>query len=226
MKNIALKIKNVTKSYQMGKNNIVQALCGVDFEAKKGEMVAIMGPSGSGKSTLLNMLGVLDQPTSGTVMVGDSKTKTLSRKQLAALRNRHIGYIFQNYSLIPSLTALENVMLPLKYAGTKKSKAKEIALEELEKVGLKERADHLPNELSGGQQQRVAIARALVNNPDIILADEPTGNLDTKSGKEIMDMIIKLNKESGQTFVMVTHNPDVAKLCHRIIRVVDGRIVI
>jgi putative ABC transport system ATP-binding protein len=225
MKETALKIKDVVKTYEMGKKNIVYALNGVNLAINKGEMVAIMGPSGSGKSTLLNMLGILDRPTKGEVLIGDLNTSDLSRSKLAAIRNLHIGYIFQNYSLIPSLTALENVILPLKYAGMKKSAAKEKALEELDKVGLKDRADHLPTELSGGQQQKVAVARALVNNPDIILADEPTGNLDTKSGNEIIAMMLKLNKELGQTFVMVTHNPEVAKKCHRIIHVVDGKIV-
>lgn len=225
MNEIALNVKDVVKTYEMGRDNLVHALNSVNLVIKKGEMVAIMGPSGSGKSTLLNMLGILDKPTKGRVLIGDLNTSELSRSKLASIRNIHIGYIFQNYSLIPSLTALENVILPLKYAGMKKTVAKERALEELNKVGLIDRANHLPNELSGGQQQRVAVARALVNNPDIVLADEPTGNLDTKSGHEIIAMMLKLNKELGQTFVMVTHNPEVAKMCHRIINVVDGKIV-
>ena len=225
MNKVALKIKDVVKTYEMSKNNVIHALNGVNLSINKGEMVAIMGPSGSGKSTLLNILGILDKPTKGEVLIGGLDTSAFSRSKLAGIRNIHIGYIFQNYSLIPSLTALENIILPLKYAGMKRSVAKERALEELDKIGLRDRANHLPTELSGGQQQRVAIARALVNNPDIILADEPTGNLDTKSGQEIMAMMLKLNKELKQTFVMVTHNPKVAKMCHRTIHVVDGKII-
>ena len=219
-----LKVEKVTKSYKLSKTNFVNALNGVDIDIKKGEMVAVMGPSGSGKSTLLNMLGALDKPTEGEVMVGDETISRMNSKKLAALRNRKMGFIFQNYDLIPTLNALENVMLPLRYAGIKGKEARERAEAELEKVGLTDRIKHLPSELSGGQQQRVAIARALVNKPEIILADEPTGNLDTKSGNEIIEMIKKLNKEEGQTFVMVTHNPDVAKICDRIIKVVDGKI--
>jgi ABC-type lipoprotein export system ATPase subunit len=219
-----LKVEKVKKSYKLSKENFVNALNGVDLDIKKGEMVAVMGPSGSGKSTLLNMLGALDKPTEGEVMVGNESIGKMSSKKLASLRNRKMGFIFQNYDLIPTLTALENVVLPLKYAGVKSKEAKRRAEEELKKVGLSDRIKHLPSELSGGQQQRVAIARALVNNPEIILADEPTGNLDTKSGNEIISMIIKLNKELGQTFIIVTHNPDVAKICDRIIKVIDGKI--
>lgn len=218
-----LQTTDLKKIYKLSKTNAVKALNGVDIEIKSGEMVAIMGPSGSGKSTLLNMLGALDKPSEGEVSVGDEKVSGMKSKQLAKLRNKKMGFIFQNYDLIPTLTAMENVMLPLKYAGIKGGKAKEIAKKELERVGLTDRANHLPKELSGGQQQRVAIARALANDPEIILADEPTGNLDTKSGDEIINMMIDLNKK-GQTFIIVTHNPDVAKICNRTIKVVDGKI--
>lgn len=217
-----LQTKGLKKFYKLGKNNLVNALNGVDLVINKGEMVAVMGPSGSGKSTLLNMLGALDKPSSGEVVIDGEKISKMSERKLSFLRNQKIGFIFQNYDLIPTLTALENVMLPLKYAGVKKSISRTKASQELERVGLLDREKHLPSELSGGQQQRVAIARALVNKPDIILADEPTGNLDTKSGKEIVDMMIKLNKEHKQTFIIVTHNPDIAKICNRIIKVVDG----
>lgn len=217
-----LQTKGLKKFYKLGKNNLVNALNGVDLVINKGEMVAVMGPSGSGKSTLLNMLGALDKPSSGEVVIDGEKISKMSERKLSFLRNQKIGFIFQNYDLIPTLTALENVMLPLKYAGVKKSISRTKASQELERVGLLDREKHLPSELSGGQQQRVAIARALVNKPDIILADEPTGNLDTKSGKEIVDMMIKLNKEYKQTFIIVTHNPDIAKICNRIIKVVDG----
>lgn len=224
MNNIAIKVKDLKKTYKLSKSNFVNALNGVDLEIKKGEMVAIMGPSGSGKSTLLNMLGVLDKPTEGKIIIGGEETGMLRSNKLAFLRNKKIGFIFQNYDLIPTLNAFENVMLPLKYAGVKRSVARDRALKELEGVGLSERVKHFPRELSGGQQQRVAIARALVNNPEIILADEPTGNLDTKSGEEIIKMMIELNEKTNQTFIIITHNPEVAKICHRVINVVDGKI--
>jgi len=206
------------------KGVVVHALNGIDLEIKKGELVAIMGPSGSGKSTLLNMLGILDEPTSGHVYIKGENITDIKLRKLPEVRANELGFVFQSFNLIPTLTALENVILPLKYSKVSKSKRKKMAENALKTVGLSDRMNHTPNELSGGQRQRVAIARSLVNNPAIIFGDELTGELDTKMTKEIMELIVKLNNK-GQTFIIVTHNPEVAKLCKRTIIMRDGKIV-
>jgi putative ABC transport system ATP-binding protein len=212
----------VTKIYQMGEVE-VRALNGVTVMVDRGEMVSIMGPSGSGKSTLMNILGCLDRPTGGEYYLDDEKVSDLNDDQLAIIRNRKVGFIFQSFNLLTRATALANVELPLRYAGVTTGRS-EIAKAALEKVGLGNRIHHKPFELSGGQQQRVAIARALVNNPAIIMADEPTGNLDSKSGREIMDILLNLNR-NGATVIIVTHDPTVGEQTQRIIRVKDGLIV-
>jgi len=217
-----IRIENMTKIYQMGEIQ-VHALRGVSFEVNKGEVLAIMGPSGSGKSTLMNMIGCLDAPTSGDYYLEGELVSTLADDQLALVRNRKIGFVFQQFNLLARATALANVELPLRYAG-KNGSRKDLARKALEAVGLGDRIMHQPNELSGGQQQRVAIARALVNEPAIILADEPTGNLDTKSGDEIMKLLLDLNKTQGTTLLIVTHDPEVAKVAKRIIYLRDGMI--
>jgi len=202
---------------------VVHALNGVGLDIKKGDLVAIVGPSGSGKSTLLNMLGLLDDPTAGQIFINGRNVTTIKRREIPIIRSRELGFVFQSFNLVTTLTALENVMLPLRYAGVGMKRRKEMAQQALEEVGLGNRLHHLPSELSGGQQQRVAIARSIVNSPSIIFGDELTGELDSKMTIEIMSLITKLNK-SGQTFVIVTHNPDVAKRCKRIIHMKDGKI--
>lgn len=206
------------------KGVVVHALNGVDIEIKEGELVAIMGPSGSGKSTLLNMLGLLDEPTSGKMFLRGENITKIKTGKLPEVRSRELGFVFQSFNLIPSLTALENVMLPLKYSKMPKKDRKKMAEGALSKVGLADRMAHTPNELSGGQRQRVAIARSIVGNPAIIFGDELTGELDSKMTKEIMELVTKLNKK-GQTFIIVTHNPEVAKYCKRTIIMRDGKIV-
>ena len=220
--NHVIQIKNLTKVYQMGEIE-VHALRGVSFNVSSGEVLAIMGPSGSGKSTLMNMIGCLDVPSDGDYFLEGELVSSLNEDQLAQVRNRKIGFVFQTFNLLPRATALANVELPLRYAGINGSR-KKLAQEALESVGLAERIHHRPNELSGGQQQRVAIARALINNPSIILADEPTGNLDTKSGDEIMKLLLDLNKSQGTTLIIVTHDPEVAMMAQRIIYLRDGLI--
>ncbi len=223
MDNWVIEAENLTKVYKMGEVE-VHALRGLSLRISRGEVAAIMGPSGSGKSTLMNMIGCLDQPTSGEYILDGERVSNLKDDQLATIRNRKVGFVFQSFNLLPRATALANVELPLRYAGVGRGR-KDRAREALELVGLADRIHHRPNELSGGQQQRVAIARALVNNPAIILADEPTGNLDSKSGEEIMQLLLGLNQEHGTTLVIVTHDPVVASRTPRIIQIMDGVVV-
>lgn len=211
------------KSYK-DKGVVVHALNGVDLEIQRGEMVAIIGPSGSGKSTLLNMLGLLDESTTGKIFLNGQDVTQIKAGKLPSIRSKELGFVFQSFNLIPTLTALENVMLPLRYSSVPVGQRKALALEALAKVGLSDRTGHTPNELSGGQRQRVAIARSLVTSPAIIFGDELTGELDTKTTKEVMDLLKVLNK-TGQTFIIVTHNPEVAKLCHRTIVMRDGKVI-
>ncbi len=219
-----IKVTDVTKTYWMGEIE-VNALQGVTFEVHDGEMVAIMGPSGSGKSTLMNILGVLDQPSSGSYQIDDEEVATMGETQMAEIRNRKIGFVFQSFNLLPRLSALANVELPMLYSGMfGRGERHERAAAALESVGLGDRLDHKPKELSGGQQQRVAIARSLVNDPSIILADEPTGALDSHSTVEVLGIFQKLNIEQGITVIFVTHEQEVADHCRRIIRVRDGLI--
>jgi putative ABC transport system ATP-binding protein len=212
----------ISRRYVMG-NQTVNALQSISISINKGEYVAFMGPSGSGKSTLMNIVGCLDTPTSGTYILNQKLVSEMTENELADTRNKEIGFVFQTFNLLPRASALENVALPLIYAGYGKSERLDIAMQTLESVGLGERAHHKPNELSGGQRQRVAIARALVNNPSIILADEPTGNLDTKTSYEIMNLFQELH-DKGNTIIMVTHEDDIAHYAHRIIRLRDGLI--
>ena len=218
-----IEIHNLYKTYQINQIQI-QALKNINLSIKKNEFVAIIGPSGSGKTTLMNMLGCLDTPTSGTYILDNVEVSSFSDDELAEIRNQKIGFVFQNFNLIQKLTAIENVELPLIYMGVKSSERLKRAKSALEKVGLGDRLHHKPNELSGGQQQRVAIARALINNPPIIFADEPTGNLDSKSGAEIMSLLKELHK-NGNTIVLITHDNEIANQADRIIRISDGTIV-
>lgn len=220
--NIVLRGQDLRKRYVMGKDNFVDALCGVTLEIKQGEIVGIMGPSGSGKSTLMHLLGCLDSPTAGEVWLSDRRIDNLRDWDITHIRRNEVGFIFQTFNLVPSLTAIENVMLAAQYAGKNRSAARIAAEKALAQVGLADRHRHRPNELSGGQQQRVAIARALVNQPKVIFGDEPTGNLDSSSSKEIVEMMHRINKEVATTFVLVTHDPGVADTCTRVVHMLDG----
>jgi putative ABC transport system ATP-binding protein len=215
-----IEARDLRKVYKMGEVE-VEALRGVSFFIKRGEVISIMGPSGSGKSTLMNTLGCLDRPTSGEYVLDGEAVASLNDDQLASIRNRKVGFVFQSFNLLSRQTAITNVELPLRYSGGQDSR-RERAIEALKSVGLEDRMTHRPYELSGGQQQRVAIARAIVNNPAIIMADEPTGNLDSKVGKEIMSLLLNLNKESGTTLIIVTHDPVIAEQTQRVIRLRDG----
>lgn len=216
--------KEITKIYKLGDIDL-KALCGVSVSIETGEFVSVMGPSGSGKSTFMNILGCLDKPTMGSYILEGIDVSRFSRDELAQIRNNKIGFVFQGFNLLRRTTAIENVELPMIYSGIPQKERKERAREALQKVGLSVRENHYPSQLSGGQQQRVAIARALVNNAFIILADEPTGNLDTKTSKEIMDLFSKLNEESGITLIIVTHEPDIARFSRRIIKFLDGLVI-
>ena len=217
-----IKLTGINKIYRTEEIE-TQALENVNLEVKQGEFLSIMGPSGCGKSTLLNIMGLLDSPTSGTIEINGVRTDTMSDKELAAFRNKTLGFVFQRFHLITSLNVIDNVELPLLYRKMSSSERTALAKKVLERVGLSHRMKHMPTQLSGGQCQRVAIARAIVGNPEIILADEPTGNLDSKMGAEVMDLLHKLNKEDGRTIVMVTHNEEQAKQTERTVRFFDGR---
>ena len=222
MKEFVIDLKNIIRNFQLG-SQTVHVLKGIDLTIKKGEYVALMGPSGSGKSTLMNLLGCLDTPTSGSYMIANRDVSKMNDNQLADVRNKEIGFVFQTFNLIPRQTALQNVALPLVYAGEKKEKRISRAKKVLDEVGLSDRITHKPNQLSGGQRQRVAIARALVNSPSIILADEPTGNLDSSTSNEIMKLFEEIHK-NGNTLIIVTHEEEIAQHANRIIRLKDGEI--
>jgi putative ABC transport system ATP-binding protein len=222
MKEFVIDLKNIIRNFQLGPQT-VHVLKGIDLTIKKGEYVALMGPSGSGKSTLMNLLGCLDTPTSGSYMIANRDVSKMNDNQLADVRNKEIGFVFQTFNLIPRQTALQNVALPLVYAGEKKEKRILRAKKVLDEVGLSDRITHKPNQLSGGQRQRVAIARALVNSPSIILADEPTGNLDSSTSNEIMKLFEEIHK-NGNTLIRVTHEEEIAQHANRIIRLKDGEI--
>jgi putative ABC transport system ATP-binding protein len=223
MSDCVISASNLTKIYKMGEVE-VRALDGVSLCIERGEVIAVMGPSGSGKSTLMNILGCLDRPTDGEYYLDGEAVANLKDDQLADIRNRKVGFIFQSFNLLPRATAEANVELPIRYSG-KNENRRTRSLEALTLVGLQDRVNHKPTELSGGQQQRVAIARAIVNDPAMIMADEPTGNLDSKSGKEIMELLLKLNRDRGTTLIIVTHDPGIAAHTQRIIRLSDGQVV-
>jgi lipoprotein-releasing system ATP-binding protein len=218
-----IELKNLTKTYKNGME--FRALDNANLKIRKGEFVAIVGPSGSGKSTLMHLIGLLDTPSSGTLLIDNHDVTKMSDKERSEMRNRMLGFVFQYHHLLPDFTALENVMMPLLIAGKNKKEAEQIAEKLLKEVGLEDRMDHRPGELSGGQNQRVAVARALSCSPAIVLGDEPTGNLDTKTGNLIYELLRRLNKEYNQTFIVVTHNEDLASKADRIIRLIDGKII-
>jgi ABC-type lipoprotein export system ATPase subunit len=222
-KTALIELRGVTKVYGSGEAE-VRALDGVDLRIDEGEFVAIMGPSGSGKSTAMNMIGCLDLPTDGVYLFMGIEANRLGRNQRALLRRNYLGFIFQGYNLLARTSAVENVELPLIYRGMGQQQRHELALKALDRVGLRERADHTPSELSGGQQQRVAIARAIVTEPYVLLADEPTGNVDTRTSREIMELLTSLNRQQGITILMVTHEPDMAEYADRLVRFVDGKV--
>jgi len=220
-KEVVLELRNVYKKYIVEK---VDALKDINLKIHESDFIAIMGPSGSGKSTLMNLIGLLDVPTSGKIFLDKKDVSKLDEDKLADLRGKKLGFIFQMFNLVPTLTALENVMLPVIFQG-KNSEMEGRALMLLEKMGMKDRSNHLPRQLSGGEQQRVAIARSLINNPELILADEPTGNLDSKTGKTIMEILNELHEKEGKTFVVITHDPRIAEYAHEIVNIIDGQIV-
>ena len=222
--NNLIQLENLTKIYQVGETQ-VNALSGVSYNIKEGDLVAIMGPSGSGKSTLMNIIGCLDKPTEGKYFLEGEEVSTLDKNRLARIRNKKIGFVFQTFNLLARTTALENTELPLLYSNTSKKKMRELAYESLAVVGLEGRELHRTNQLSGGEQQRVAIARSLVNDPSLLLADEPTGNLDSKTGKEIMDIFKRLNQKKNITIILVTHDPEVSQITRRRIYLRDGQII-
>ena len=219
---MVMQVTNIKRHFQMG-DQVVEALRGITFDVKEGEFISIMGPSGSGKTTLMNIIGCLDTPTSGEYKLNNKLVNSLNENELAKIRNNEIGFVFQSFHLLPRNSALNNVMLPLKYAGYNDSDAKSRASAVLSQLGLKDRIDHGPSELSGGQQQRVAIARALANKPSILFADEPTGNLDSKTGEEVMNLFKDLNNQ-GQTIILITHEEEIAKQSKRVINIKDGLI--
>jgi putative ABC transport system ATP-binding protein len=221
MSDVVIEARDLRKSYQMGEIE-VHALAGVSFDIQRGELLSIMGPSGAGKSTLMNILGCLSLPTSGDFILDGEHVSDLTQDELADIRNRKVGFVFQSFNLLSRSTALANVTLPMRYAGVSNAERNERARKALESVGLGDRIYHKPTELSGGQQQRVAVARALVNNPAILMADEPTGNLDSRSGCEIMDLLLELNRDKGVTVIVVTHDPEIGAETNRIIKLKDG----
>jgi len=221
---VVMEAVGLEKDYPQG-DSVLRVLKGIDLKVVEGEFMAIMGPSGSGKSTLLNMLGALDKPSAGKIIVHGTDLATLNDNELADLRNKEIGFVFQFFNLIPRFNALKNVELPMAIAGVPSRERRERAAKILELVGLKERMDHKPAELSGGEQQRVAIARALVNDPSVLLCDEVTGNLDSKTGFEVMELLLSFNKEQGKTFILITHDPNVAQMAQRLVQLQDGIII-
>lgn len=222
---VILELSNIKKDYYIGTENELSVLKGISLKVNKGEFVSIVGPSGSGKSTFMNIIGALDKPTTGSYILNGSPVQDLGEDELSSIRNKEIGFVFQNFNLIPRCSALKNVELPMFYAGVPSNERTKRAKELLELVGMGHRMNHVPNELSGGQKQRVAIARALANNPAIILADEPTGALDSKTGNMVMDLFLKINKEEGKTIVLITHSNELAEQTRRIVTIADGQII-
>lgn len=222
---VILELNNIKKDYYIGTENELSVLKGISLKVNKGEFVSIVGPSGSGKSTFMNIIGALDKPTTGSYILNGSPVQDLGEDELSSIRNKEIGFVFQNFNLIPRCSALKNVELPMFYAGVPSGERTKRAKELLELVGMGHRMNHVPNELSGGQKQRVAIARALANNPAIILADEPTGALDSKTGTMVMDLFLKINKEEGKTIVLITHSNELAEQTRRIVTIADGQII-